>query len=358
MVFIALALLAGAIIVKVFLLQALPDPRALEIARNFTYKVNDIEPVRGQIISSDGSLLATSVPEYEIRWDSKAPYDLQLYRQKVDSMALGFSRLLGDRSAAAYRELFANARRKGLRYVLIADHIDYNQLQVIKSLPFIRHGRFKSGFIFTERSKRKKPLGTLAARTIGLEREDNKVGLELAYNDLLAGKKGKQLQERIPGGVWKPMSDEFIAEPEPGCDLIATIDVHLQDVAHSALRRQLEYHNAAWGCAILMEVETGYVRACANLMKDPATGEYEELLNLAISQSIEPGSTMKLASLMACLDEGDIEPEDTVNTGNGIAYFHKKPMKDSNWDKGGNGVLTVEETFEKSSNIGTARIVK
>ncbi|MFO0362343.1 MAG: penicillin-binding protein [Flavobacteriales bacterium] len=358
MVSVGLVLLAMAIVVKVFMLQAMPDPKALEIAKNFTYKINEIEPVRGQIISTDGSLLATSVPEYEIRWDSKANYDIELYRAKVDSMCLVLSRIAGDKSSAGYREQFSKARSQGLRYQLITDHIDYNKLQKIKQAPFIREGRYKSGFIFIEKSKRKKPLGALAARTIGLEREDHKVGLELAYDQFLAGKKGKQMQERIPGGVWKPMSDEYIVEPEPGYDLVATIDVHLQDVAHSALRRQLEQHRAAWGCAILMEVETGYVRASANLMRNAETGEYEELLNLAISQNTEPGSTMKLASLMACLEEGSVDLEDSVATGNGIAYFYGKPMKDSNWDEGGNGTITLEQTFEKSSNIGTALLVK
>lgn len=358
LVFIGLALLAATIVVKVFLLQVFPDPRALEIARNFTYKINEITPARGQIISSDGSLLATSVPEYEIRWDSQAPYDVELYRAKADSLARQLSRVLGDKSPSAYLRLLADARRKGLRYALVADRVNYNQLLLIRKMPFIREGRYKSGFFFPEKSRRKKPLGALAARTIGLEREDNKVGLELAYDDLLSGKKGQQMQERIPGGVWKPMSDEFIVEPEPGCDIVATIDVHLQDVAHSALRRQLEQHQAAWGCAVLMEVKTGYVRAIANLMRNPESGQYEELLNLAISQSVEPGSTIKLASLMACLETGCVDLGDSVETGNGIAAFHGRQMKDSNWDKGGNGTITVEETFEKSSNIGTARIVK
>jgi len=358
MIYIGLVVLGLCIVVKVFLLQAFPDPKALEIARNFTYKINEIEPARGQIISCDGSLLATSVPEYEIHWDSKANYDVTLYREKVDSMAMMFSRIIGDRSAGSYRKTFSSARKKGARYALVADRVDFNQLQRIKNVPFVKSGRYKSGFIYVEKSRRKKPLGSLAARTIGLEREDNKVGLELAYDEFLAGKKGKQMQERIPGGVWKPMTDEYIVEPEPGYDVVATIDVHLQDVAHAALKRQLEAHSALWGCAVLMEVSTGYVRASANLMRNPSTGEYEELLNLAISQNIEPGSTMKLASLMACLDEGLVDLEDTVETGVGIAYFHGKPMKDSNWDKGGNGLLTLEETFEKSSNIGTAKIVK
>lgn len=358
MLFAGLCLLAVAIIIKVFIIQLFPDERAQNIALNFTYKVNEIEPVRGQIISSDGSLLATSVPEYEIRWDSKAGYDKAEYAAKLDSMALCFSRLFGDRSAAEYKSIFKKAKAEGNRYAEICDHVNYNKLQEVKKFPFIRKGQFKSGFVFVQKYIRDQPFGTLAARTIGMERLENKVGIELAYDELLSGKKGKQLQEKIAGGVWKPMSTEYIEEPEPGCDIVTTIDIHLQDVAHAALRRQLEQHHAAWGCAILMEVETGFVRAIANLSQNPETGEYTERLNYAIRESVEPGSTMKLASLMACLDDGLIELDDSVATGNGIAYFYDKPMKDSNYDKGGNGTISAEQVFEKSSNIGTAMLVR
>lgn len=358
MLFSALCLLAVAIIIKVFVIQLFPDEKARELAQNFTYKVNEIAPVRGQIISSDGSLLATSVPEYEIRWDAKAGYDKEEFRLKLDSLALSFSRLFGDRSVAEYKSIFKKALSEGNRYAEIRDHVNYNDLQMVKKFPFIRKGQFKSGFVFVQKYVRDQPFGSLAARTIGMERQENKVGIELAYDELLSGKKGKQMQEKIAGGVWKPMSNDFIEEPEPGCDIVTTIDIHLQDVAHAALRRQLEQHGAAWGCAVLMEVETGFVRAIANLSKNPDTGEYTERLNWAIRESVEPGSTMKLASLMACLDDGLIDLEDSVATGNGIAYFHDKPMKDSNYDKGGNGTITAEEVFEKSSNIGTALLVR
>lgn len=357
-VFLVLSALGLAIIGKVFWLQMFPDERAQSIAQNFTYKVNEIEPARGQIFSSDGSLLATSVPEYEIRWDSKATYDVALYREKVDSLCAGLSRLLGDGSKAEYMRLFSEARRRGDRYAEIADHVDYNTLQSIKKLPFVRLGKFKSGFVFVEKNKRIKPFGELAARTIGLEREDNKVGLELAYDEALRGVKGKQLQEKIAGGVWKPMTDDYIIEPQPGSDIVATIDVHLQDVAHAALKRQLEAHNAAWGCVVVMEVETGFVRAIANLSKDQSSGAYHEMLNLAISQSVEPGSTAKLASLLACLDEQCVQPDDSVNTGRGAMDIDGRILTDSNDEHGGNGVVTIEEVFEKSSNIGTALAVK
>jgi cell division protein FtsI (penicillin-binding protein 3) len=358
MLFSGLCVLAVAIIIKVFVIQLFPNDKAQQLAQNFTYKVNEIAPVRGQIISSDGSLLATSVPEYEIRWDAKAGYDKEEFRLKLDSMALCFSRLFGDKTTGEYKAIFKKALSDGNRYAEIRDHVNYNDLQEVKKFPFIRKGQFKSGFVFIQKYIRDQPFGSLAARTIGMERAENKVGIELAYDEFLSGKKGKQLQEKIAGGVWKPMSNDYIEEPEPGCDIVTTIDIHLQDVAHAALRRQLEQHGAAWGCAVLMEVETGFVRAIANLSKNAETGEYTERLNWAIRESVEPGSTMKLASLMACLDDGLIELDDSVATGNGIAYFYDRPMKDSNYDKGGNGTITAEEVFEKSSNIGTAMLVR
>jgi cell division protein FtsI (penicillin-binding protein 3) len=356
-VFLILCVLGLAIVGKVFWLQIFPSERAQNIAQNFTYKVNEIEPSRGQILSSDGSLLATSVPEYEIHWDSKASYDVAIYREKVDSMALSLAQLFG-RSKSEILGIFSKARKEGDRYAKIADHVDYNQLQKMKTFPFIRLGKFKSGFIYIEKNKRIKPFGSLAARTIGLEREDNKVGLELAYDAELSGVMGKQLQEKIAGGIWKPMTDDYIVEPQPGSDIVSTIDVHLQDVASAALNRVLIANNARWGCAVLMEVETGFVRAIANLSQNEATGTYNEILNLAISQNVEPGSTMKLASLMACLDDGLIQLDDSVNTGAGSLYIDGRNLTDSNKDHGGNGVVTTEEVFEKSSNIGTAMIVK
>ncbi len=358
MLFSAICILAVAIVIKVFIIQLFPDDKAQALAQNFTYKINEIAPVRGQIISADGSLLATRVPEYDIRWDAKSEYDKNEFKTKLDSLALCFSRLYGDKSSVEYKAIFKKALSDGNRYAEIRDHVNYNDLQEVKKFPFIRKGQFKSGFVFVQKYIRDQPFGSLAARTIGMERQENKVGIELAYDELLSGKKGKQLQEKIAGGVWKPMSTDYIEEPEPGCDIVTTIDIHLQDVAHAALRRQLEQHGAAWGCAVLMEVETGFVRAIANLSKNPDTGEYTERLNWAIRESVEPGSTMKLASLMACLDDGLIELDDSIATGNGIAYFYDRPMKDSNYDKGGNGTISAEQVFEKSSNIGTAMIVK
>ena len=358
MVFAGLCLLAIAIVVKVFVIQLFPDEKAQQLAENFTYKVREIQPVRGQIYSSDGSLLATSIPEYEIRWDAKAPYDEAEYQAQLDSLCISFNQLFGDRAVAEYKAMFKKAKSEGNRYFEIIDHVDYNQLQKVKKFPFIRKGTVRGGFVFEEKFIRDQPFGTLASRTIGMERAENKVGIERDYDELLRGKKGSQMMEKIAGGVWKPMNNEFVEIPEPGADIITTIDIHLQDVAHAALKRKLEETNAEWGCAILMEVQTGFVKAVANLSRNNREGEFNERLNYAISHSIEPGSTMKLASLMACMDEGGVQLNDKVETGNGQVTFHGRTMKDSNWDKGGNGTITAEQVFEKSSNVGTALLVK
>lgn len=353
-----LGLVAVFILVKIISIQAFPDEEVLKLGESKAYNINDISPSRGQIFSADGSLLATSIPMYEIRWDSKAKYDATEFNAKLDSLANGLSAVVGDKSAAEYKAIFKKAKRKGDRYLKVADKLDYNQMQRLKKVPFFNKGRYKSGFIVVEKSKRKKPFGSLAARTIGLNREDNQVGLELAYDSLLAGKPGKQLVEKMAGGEWRPMSDEYLEQPEPGLDIVATIDVHLQDVAHSALMRQLQASNADWGCAVLMEVNTGYVRAIANLTYNEKSQSYEELINNAISQSVEPGSTFKLPSMMAMLDEKLIRLEDSVATGNGELKIYQQTLRDSNHDKGGNGTITAEQVFEKSSNVGTALLVK
>ena len=208
---------------------------------------------------------------------------------------------------------------------------------------------------------RKKPFGQLAKRTIGIDRENSRVGIELAWNKELGGVEGKQMQKRISGGAWLPVTDEFIIEPQEGLDVVTTIDMHLQDVASSALRNQLFKHDAEWGVVVLMEVKTGYVRAISNLKRlEDSNGlpYYNESYNHALGTAVEPGSTFKLASLMACLESGKMGLEDIVDTENGEYYFHDRRMRDSNWKEGGHGKISLRECFEMSSNIGSALSVK
>jgi cell division protein FtsI (penicillin-binding protein 3) len=354
-VFVTVVVVGGSIIGKAAMLQMQPDQKAIDLAMSFTSKVREIEPTRGQIWSSDGSLLATTVSEYEIRWDAKAVQDEKVFQSQLDSICSILETFDAGKSKLDYKRLMKSAYEKGARYELIARHLTFEQVNRFKKNSWVKKGSNKTGFVVKETKKRVKPYGSLASRTIGLDRSSDKVGLELFYDSILSGRPGRQLQELIPGNVWKPMTDEFIEEPIPGFDIVSTIDVHLQDVAEHSLRKQMDSLRGEWGCVILMEVSTGYVRAIANLARSKDSS-YVENYNYAVGQLCEPGSTMKLASLMAAMESGAVHLTDTINTGGGERDFNGVTLHDSH--KGGYGSISVEQIFEKSSNIGTALTVR
>lgn len=358
-VFVLLSLICIGIMGKVLMIQLVEGKEWKQKAENQQYEVRNIEPARGQILADDGSLLATSVPIYTLYWDAKSDaISKEQFQKDLDSLALSFSQLFGDKSKSEYKQVFLKAIKDGSRYKKIAEKIDYSQKQEIEKFPFIRKGRYKSGFIFERVESRMRPFGKLAARTIGLDREGYRVGLEGAYHLVLAGSPGKRLEQRIPGGFYKPVSDDYIVEPELGQDIVTSIDIHLQDVATNALERKLIEHGASWGTVVLMEVKTGFIKAIANLQYNEKTGQYEEELNHAIGTRVEPGSTFKLPALMAAIDDGLVNLTDTVDTYKGKYSFYKKPMHDSNEDEGGNGLINVYQAFALSSNIGTAKTIK
>lgn len=350
---------------RILWIQSAEHEQWKEVGERFESSVRDINPSRGQIYAINGNVLATSVPIFEVRWDSKSEaINWNTFDAELDSLCSGLSQVLRDRSPREYRELLRNGRNIGRRNTLVARRASYIQQKKLAQLPFIRRGRFKSGFTFARTEQRRKPFGDLASRTIGIDRNENRVGLEASWNNELAGSVGKQIQRRIAGGEWMPVSDDFILEPKAGLDVVSSIDMHLQDVASNALRQQLQDHDAAWGTVILMEVNTGMIRAMANLTRSSeasAEGEhsqYFESFNHAIGTAVEPGSTFKLATLMAAMNEGNVKPDDEIDTGNGITYFYGKRMSDSNADQGGSGVLNTTEIFEVSSNVGTALTIK
>jgi len=350
---------------RILWIQSAEHEQWKEVGERFESSVRDINPSRGQIYAINGNVLATSVPIFEVRWDSKSEaINWDTFDAELDSLSQGLSQILGDRSPREYREVLRNGRNLGRRNTLIARRASYIQQKRLAQLPFIRRGRFKSGFTFARTEQRRKPFGDLASRTIGIDRNENRVGLEASWNTELSGSVGKQIQRRVAGGEWMPVSDDFIVEPQAGLDVISSIDMHLQDVASNALRQQLQTHDAAWGTVILMEVETGMIRAMANLTRsttEPQEGEpaeYFESFNHAIGTAVEPGSTFKLASLMAAMNDGNVKPEDEIDTGNGVTYFYGKRMSDSNADEGGSGILKTSEIFEVSSNVGTALTIK
>ena len=361
-VFALMCLIGLGIIGRIAFIQTFESAKWTEVGENYTQQVRSIAPSRGQIYSEGGHLLATSVPSYNIYWDSQSEgINQDSLTKYIPLLSALFAATFRDKTTEEYKRTLLEAQRKKSRYQLIQKNVDFLTRKELLATDFIKLGSNKSGFILERKDIRKKPFGKLAGRTIGKDRDGSRVGLELAYNEELAGIEGKQLQQRLAGNVWKPLSNDYIVEPREGLDLITTIDVHLQDVASHALEKQLKQHQATWGTVILMEVSTGYIKAISNLIRDNESGEYYETHNKAIAATVDPGSTFKLASILAGLDDGMFSLEDSIETGNGLAYFHDRSMKDSNYKadgSGGHGKITMEEVFEQSSNIGTALAIK
>ena len=357
-----ISLLGVTIAVKVFAIQFFAEESWEVQAKESAVQKRVIQPTRGQIFSSDKLLLATSISEFDIRWDSQAgSLDEEKLRLYIDSASYALAQLFPEKTQQEAKEDFQSAIQGKNRYQLIKRNIDFLQKKKIEKMPFFNLGRFKSGFIFEEKRKREKPLGKLANRTIGIHRENQKVGLERAYDAELSGIVGYRLEEKIAGDVWKPISDDYIERPVEGADVISSIHSEVQDVATTSLENMLQKHDCEWGVAIVMEVETGYIKAMSNLTKfedKKGNVSYQERMNQSILTRTEPGSTFKLPSLLAAIDDGIIDITDSVATGNGIQKFYDKTMKDSDWDKGGLGTISVQEAFEKSSNVGCALILQ
>ncbi|MFA5782260.1 MAG: penicillin-binding protein [Bacteroidales bacterium] len=317
-----------------------------------------IEAIRGNIYAADGSLLATSVPIFDIYWDSQVPSD-DLFNDKVDSLAYCLSNFFKDKSKYEYKKLLSKSRSDQKEYVLIKKsslndentQISFEKLKKIMSFPIFRSGRNRGGLIVEQKEKRVTPYMKLARRTIGFEREGIFVGLEGAYTKRLEGISGIRLRKKIAGGIWMPMNENEI-EPQNGNDVITTIDVDIQDVAENALMKNLILNNADHGCAILMEVSTGHIKAIANLTRT-SEGVYDEKYNYAIGESTEPGSTFKLFSMVAALDDGMVDLDDMVSIGK-IKYYDRE-MKDSHIN--GYGPITIRKAFEISSNVGISQAI-
>ncbi|WP_078013920.1 penicillin-binding protein [Hymenobacter sp. CRA2] len=327
--------------------------RALEQQRRIVYQ--PVFATRGSILSDNESIMATSLPFYRVAWDPSVVND-ELFASKVDSLALLLSRFFGDRSPREYRQRLVNAHKKESRYIrLNSRQINFQEKKLLATWPIFR-ARRKGGVIFEKVDKRFRPFGGLAQRTIGFVNEEKHgAGLEYTFNKELAGKDGEALFERLPGGL-KPVYDGTEIKPQAGYDIKSTLDINLQDVAENALLRSLVDNNAQYGTVILMEVKTGEIKAVANLGK-VADGVYREDYNYAIADQgrTEPGSTFKLASMMALFEDNpELDLNDTVNTGRSGSMKIAGAVKT---DSHPYGKITVQQVFEKSSNIGVAKLV-
>ena len=326
------------------------------LSDSLTTRTHEIPATRGSIFSEDGNLLATSIPKYKISIDFKVIHDYHRdsFQRYIPVLARRFSEKFNSHSREYYDRIIRTNYKKKSRYVVIERNATYIDLKDIKEWPVFSAGRFKGGLISEERTIRKNPYGGLLARTIGYVNENGVgAGLEATFQDQLAGANGEIVVRRISGG-YKPVSDGLIAEPRDGLDIFTTINVEIQDIAHSALVNALERHQAEFGCVIVMEVKTGKIKALVNLSR-LQNGQYAETFNYAIGRNIEPGSTMKLLSALALLNDKKIRPQDSVDINFGSYKFYDRLIEDS--EKGTHKNLTFRQVFEKSSNVGVARTV-
>ena len=344
-----------AIIGRVCYIQFIEGDKWLTKAKELTIKYENIEAVRGNIFATDRSLLASSVPIFDIRMDAKnSNITNSLFNSKIDSLAYCLSNLFINKTKTAYKNDLLNARKKGNRYFLVKRNVTYSELKKLRKFPLFRKGQYQGGLIIIKKEKRAMPFKELAARTIGYERNGYYVGLEGAYSNQLQGVSGKRLMQKIANSVWIPVNSENEIEPKDGNDIVTTIDINIQDVAEEALKKQLIKHGANHGCAILMEVKTGHIKAIANLGISK-NGTYYEDYNYAIGESSEPGSTFKLPSLMVALEDKVINLDDSVNTGNGVTRYYGIEMFDS--ENHGYGKISVQHAFEVSSNVGISKVI-
>ncbi|SDX32945.1 penicillin-binding protein [Flavobacterium degerlachei] len=346
----AIFLIAIAIAVKLTNIQWVEGDYYRKLAKERTVKNFVIPANKGNIYSSDGSLLATSIPNYTIRFDALAP-KVENFEKNVQALSDSLATILG-KSSGFYQNELRKARANNNRYYLIARGLSYTDYIKIKGFPLFKLGAYKGGIIVEQKTIREHPIGKIAERTIGYEREvaegkfDGK-GIEWAYRKYLNGKDGKILKQKIAKGQWKPIRDVNEVDPQDGYDVISTIDVYIQDIAHHALLKQLQEYEADHGCVVVMETETGQVKAIANLGR-ASDGTYYETTNYAVAESHEPGSTFKLVDMMAILEDKVADTSTVYNTFGGEIRYSGKAVRDSH--KGGYGKISLARGFELSSN--------
>ena len=373
MIAVLLTIIGIAVIGKALYIMTAKKQYWTEVADRLKRDSVSVKPNRGNILSCDGQLMATSIPEYKIFIDFQAAAfakDDSLWLDKVDSLCDGLHRIFPKKSAAEFKHDLEEGRHKvnkdgskGSRWWNIwPRRIDYNTFVEVSELPFLNMPRYKSGFTYETYNSRRRPFGSLALRTIGGlygAKDSAYYGLELSNDSILRG---------IPGitGRRKVLNKYMnipVTLPIDGCDIVTTIDVNMQDLAERSLLDMLkrpEVHGEM-GVAILMEVETGDIKAIVNMMRTE-NDQYIEAVNSAISYRCEPGSVFKTASILVALDDGVLgkNPQDTsyiIHTGGGVMPMYGREMKDHNWRRGGYGDINVARTLEVSSNIGVSHVI-
>lgn len=341
----AVIIISIAVSVKLFNIQWVEGKYYRELAKQRTVKNFEIPANRGNIYSADGSLLATSVPEYTIRFDAVSPSE-EHFEKNIEALSDSLAHLL-NKPAGFFQSELRKARATKNRYFLVAKKLSFTDYMKVKSFPLFKLGPFKGGIITEQETVRKLPVGSIAARTIGYNTVIAKKGLEYTFSEYISGKSGHRMMQKIAKNQWKPIHDNNELEPQDGYDIYSTIDVYIQDIAHHALLKQLQYYNADHGCVVVMETKTGEVKAIANLGK-VRDSVYAEIYNYAVAESHEPGSTFKLVDLIALLDDKKVDTSKVYDSNGGIITIHNRKVKDSH--TGGYGKISLARGFEVSSN--------
>lgn len=340
------------IIARVVNIQYVQGDKYRKLSVENTIKNDTIFSNRGNVYAADGNLLATSMHKYTIRMDLIAVKS-NVFEKNIKALSNSLSELLG-KSSSYYQKKLRTARKRKNRYLLITRNLGYTDYMKIKSFPIFKLGPYKGGLITEQKTVRVRPIGKIAERTIGYNNHRGGAGIEGAFSTYLQGENGWRLKQKIAKGQWKPINDVNEKEPVDGSDVITTLDVNIQDITHHALLRQMENFEAEHGCAVVMETATGEIKAISNLGRT-SKGKYYEKRNYAVWESHEPGSTFKLASFMAALDDKVIDTSTVVDTEKGIMWLHGNKVEDSH--KGGYGKISAARALEVSSNIGIVKLI-
>ncbi len=338
-----------AVVWKIFQIQFVEGDKWRTMADNMSQDTFLVKPTRGNILAKDTSYMAISVPVYDLRMDTKAEkLNTETWNKHIDSLSFCLANLFKDKTVGQYKSILQEGRKGKNQYLLIKRNVTRREVEMVRTFPMFRMGRYKGGLIEDEKYKRVKPYGNLAARTIGKESNENVqgLGIEQAYDEYLRGEEGLRLMEKLAGGMWRPVDHDNTIEPVDGFDIVTTIDPRLQEVATTELDRQLKMHGASHGCVIVMEVATGDISAIANLKRNE-DGNYYESFNYAIGEATDPGSTFKLATAMALMDDGHVKPADLISTGDGSITYYGHTVHDSHKY----GTISVQQAFELSSNV-------
>lgn len=345
-------ILVFCIIYKMVKVQWFQGNQYREEAIENAIKTFEIPANRGNVYTSDGSLLATSVPKYDVRMDISI-IPKRIFNRDISELSKAMSGMFG-KPVSYYENYFKQARNQENKFLLIANNLSYNSYEQVKNFPILKLGTYKGGLIVNQRTVRGYPLGKIAARTIGYDDQRGESGIEGSYSEFLKGHQGQHLKQKIAKGQWKPINDENEIDPIDGLDVITSIDLNIQDIAHHALLEQLENYEAEHGTVVVMEVKTGQVKAISNLART-STGTYYEQRNFAVWETHEPGSTFKLMGMVAALDDKLIDTATIIDTERGMITIHGKKIIDSH--KGGYGKITAAQVLEYSSNVGMAKII-